>query len=374
MSDSNTSWFHCGRCGTLFRSSSGEQEDRLCTNCGSNPSLGIEPPPAVASQIRASIPEARPEQPRQREKHVHRKRRGGGLMFKLIAVWVAFIGLVIWGARVLWPEEKRHVSPTATVEQADIVSAEDQALLNEGGQKCADVFSQYLSTNSPELRNQFVQNPVATASRMARFYTTNPVSGIDPRALKIKDSTVVHFPDRKAIEIQWDAADGKLLDAVFTERNGEWKLDWEHHVRYSDVPWPLYLAGSGEDEGEFRLLARERLAEERRDASDISLVFYAPRFGYSNEAGYVSPEFLVPRASENGRKLEAAFKLVRAGKRPFGVKTPTINPEGLIRVRVKVTRDDENMERRFELKEVLACHWYSTDAPGMEIPGESGAK
>lgn len=295
-------------------------------------------------------------------------------MIKLIVCWVAFIGLVIWGARVLWPEATPHVTSPSQTALTDYVPAEDQALLDEAGQECSDVFSQYLRTTAPEQRNQFVQNPVITASRMARFYTMNPVVELEPSTLAINGSSVVHLPDRRAIEIQWQAADGRLLDAVFTEQNGDWKLDWEHHIRYSDIPWALYLAGSGEDVAEFRLLARERLADERKDASDISLVLYAPRFGFSNETGFASPEFLVPRASANGRKLETAFKLERDGKRPFGVKLPSINPEGLIRVRVKVRRVVENMERRFELEEVLACHWYSTDAPGMEIPGQAEGK
>lgn len=296
-------------------------------------------------------------------------------MIKLIACWVAFIGLVIWGARHLWPEESpRATSPSALTAEADYVPEEDLELLNEAGQKCADVFAFYLGTNAPEKRNQFVQNPVTTASRMARFYTMNPVADLDPSALALKNRSVLHLPDRRAIETQWEATDGRLLDAVFTEQNGDWKLDWEHHVRYSDIPWALYLAGSGDDVGEFRLLARERLADERKDASDISVVLYAPRFGFSNETGFASPEFLIPRTSENGRKLETAFKLERDGKRPFGVKLPSINPEGLIRVRVKIRRVVENMERRFELEEVLACHWYSTDAPGMEIPAQADGK
>ncbi|RYD24889.1 MAG: hypothetical protein EOP87_25385, partial [Verrucomicrobiaceae bacterium] len=84
MSDQNTSWFHCGRCGTLFRSPAGELDERLCTECGGNPSLGIESQPANPPQTRATIPAPREEAPSTREKHSHRKRRGNGLMLKLI--------------------------------------------------------------------------------------------------------------------------------------------------------------------------------------------------------------------------------------------------------------------------------------------------
>ena len=171
----------------------------------------------------------------------------------------------------------------------------------------------------------------------------------------------------QAIETQWHSSDSRSLDAVFIEDNGEWHLDWDHFARHSDYPWSLFLAGSGENHGEFRLLARERLAKERKNAESISIVFYAPRFGYSNEAGSQSPEFLIPRNTPNGRLLDAAFKLEREGKRPFGVKLHSINPEGLIRVRVKVRRVEDDEGRHFELDEVAACHWYANDAKGVEI-------
>lgn len=375
MSDSNTSWFHCGRCGTLFRSPVGELDDRLCTECGSNPSLGIDAQPATIPQPRTTVPSDRDEPRPEREKHSHRRRRGNGLMVKLITIWVLFIALVIWGARVLWPDEIPTSTPVAeAAKAAEAISDEDVVLLNEGAPKCDELFNAYLQAGTPEQRNQFVLSPITTAPRIARFYNINQVSSIDPATVTIKGRSVVHLPGRKAIESQLETSDGRLLDEVFVQDNGDWKLDWEHHVRYSDIPWALYLAGSGEDVTEFRLLARERLVDERKDHSDISVVLYAPRFGFSNETGFASPEFLISRASENGRKLETAFKLERSGKRPFGVRLPSINPEGLIRVRVKVRRVVENMERRFELVDVIVCHWYSTDEPGMEIPAQREGK
>ena len=98
------------------------------------------------------------------------------------------------------------------------------------------------------------------------------------------------------------------------------------------------------------------------------MVLYAPRFGPSGETGFQSPEFLFKRDTRDGRLLDAAFKLDREGARVFGVNIPNINPEGLIRVRVKVRSVEIEGERRFEIEEVIACHWYSVDVPGVEIP------
>jgi hypothetical protein len=157
------------------------------------------------------------------------------------------------------------------------------------------------------------------------------------------------------------------LDAVFINENGEWRLDWDHFVRYSKHPWPLFLAGGGSTQGEFRLLARQRLADDRKNADTLSLVFYTPQLGRPSDLGSKSPEFLVKRDSKNGRLLEAAFNLEKSGKRAFGVNLPSNDPEGIIRVRVKVRRVDENDERHFVLEDVVACHWYSIDEPGMEV-------
>ena len=130
----------------------------------------------------------------------------------------------------------------------------------------------------------------------------------------------------------------------------------------------MFLAGSGDPDGEFRLLARQRLAEQRKNADTISIVLYAPRFGAPEATLTQSPEFLIKRDTKNGRMLGAAFQMEKSGQRVFDANTPNLNPEGLIRVRVKVRRFDDKGERRFEITEVVACHWYTVDAPGVDIP------
>ena len=201
---------------------------------------------------------------------------------------------------------------------------------------------------------------------MARFYSQNSLANIDPATLALTGSAVFNVPGGKVIETHWNSHNGKTLDVVFREENDEWRLDWEDFARYSDHPWPLFLAGSGEPEGEFRLLARERLADERKDAQTISVVLYAPRFGRPNDTGFQSPEFLVSRNDRNGQLLDAAFKLAAQHKRIFNASLPDLNPGGMIRVRVKIQRSEINLERKFEILEVLACHWYSVDDPGVK--------
>ena len=304
-----------------------------------------------------------------RNKHPLRKRKRRYFMAKLVFGWLAVLTAIVFGARHLWHQDSAEAKPfVSQLPAKTTVPAEDVTLLAEASPLCSATFSSYLAANSPEERNQFVLSPISAAARMARYYSLNPLVDIDPKTLTLTNNSVIHLPGHRAIESQWRAADNRVFDAVFIEEKGEWRLDWDHYVRYSDNPWPLFLAGGGDDHGEFRLLARERLAEERKNEDAVSVVLYAPRFGYAGETGFQSPEFLVKRDTRDGRLLDAAFTLERGGKRVFGVNLPDLNPEGLIRVRIKIRRVEHDVERHFEIEEVVACHWYSVDEPGVDIP------
>lgn len=354
-------WFHCGRCGSLFQAKAGESEDRLCAKCGFDPCTGgLELPeeqvkPAKSVRKKSGDPLA---------KRTTRTRKGSNIMLKLIGIWLVVITLLIIGARKIWHVEEPRKTPAKTTASA-AGEAEDTVFLNESIQKCVQAFSGFVAAGTPEARNQFVLSPISTAARMARFSSLNPAMKVDPATLELAGRSVVHLPDSKGIAIHWKSKDGKQYDAVFLEENGEWRLDWDQFARYSDYPWSLFLAGNGPSEGEFRLLARERLAEERKNADTISLMLYAPKFGIPGSTGFQSPEFLIPKNSPDGQLLVAAFKLARSGGQVFNSKLPDLNPDGLIRVRVKVRRVETNLERKFEITRVIACHWYSVDDPGV---------
>jgi hypothetical protein len=310
-----------------------------------------------------------------REKMSVRKRRTDYFMVKLVAAWMLCLLLIIVVAKRYWGGRSQNPKPfVSQVEVKKVISTEDIILLEKSVPQCSFSFTNFLASGTPEARSQFVINPIDTVALMSRFNSMNPLFSIDPKTLTLRANEVLHLPTGRAIETLWSTADDRVLDAVFMEEKGDWRLDWAHFIRYSDYPWPLFLAGSGDGHGEFRLLARERLAEERKNSDNISIVLYAPRFGVPNDAGFVSPEFLVSRNSKNGRLLDAAFKLEKSRNRVFDVKMPTIDPEGLARVRVKISRTGEANERHFELVDVVACHWYSIDAPGVEIPPEPTKK
>jgi hypothetical protein len=377
VSETKRSWFHCGRCGKLFQAVPGLINHRACTACGADPRTPTLEAVAALSAAASSLPVRRKEQ--QRRSRTGRK-KNDHLMLKLVLGWTLALAVIILTAKILWPSRSQVVQQQA--DTAIKISDEDAQLLQDATKECSRVLTGFISAAAPEQRSQFVRSQATTASRMARFYSLNPIPGIQAETLKLSASEILFLPGgERAFQTRWQTPNGNIYDAVFRRENDEWRLDWDHFARYSDYPWALFITGLGPDEGEFRMLARERLAEERKNEPTISIVLHSPRPGNPREPGMPSPEFLVPRSERSGQLLDAAFKLARDGGSVFDGKVVDINPEEMIRVRVIVRRFKEDNERKFEITEVLACHWFSVDDPGVQPlvrepagqPDEAGA-
>lgn len=359
------SWFHCGRCGSLFLSEAGNADDRLCTECGRDPSLGVESPlptPVVApTTSQTALPAAHSGHAKRPE----RRGKSNFLMAKLAFGWILLLVAIIFLANRFLKSgsgEERTWKP----KEEQRMTAEELKLLQDSSGICQQLLAGFFGSGTPETRTQFVLNAVATVPDMIRYYGLNPPPTIESGSLRSAGMSVIHLPEGEAIEGRWMTDEGQVVDAVFRRERGEWKIDWHDLVRYGDYPWSLYLAGTGEPEAEFRLYVRKRSIIDPDESKPLSVVFYGPRFGHPTEPGAASPEFVVPRDSRNGRLLAAAFKLAENGKRPFGGLMQEINPDGMVRVRVKVRRTDDEMQRNFELLEVIACHWLSIDDPGVD--------
>ncbi len=311
-------------------------------------------------------------------------------MLKLVPAWSLVLALLVLLANRFWAPKNQPVRELVETKAAFELTDEEARLLQTASRDCAQVFLGFIAQRSPTQRSQFVLSKGNTVSRMVRFYSLNPLPVIAPEALKVATSGILRLPDGEmAFKALWDSQDGNLYDAVFRRENDQWLLDWDHFARYNDYPWPLFISGLGPEEGEFRLLARERLAEERKHEPSISIMLYSPLIGTPGQAGFQSPEFLVPRSGTAGQLLDAAFQLARDQSMPpahalygqlldaafqlardggsvFDSNITDLNPDGMIRVRVKVRRYEQENERKFEITEVLACHWYSIDDPGVQ--------
>jgi hypothetical protein len=350
----------------------GDTAGRRCAVCGEEPSLGLEAeaPSAIKSTPKdplLRVKMADVEKPAVRKREV-RRRKTSNFAMKLIIVWLAVLALLGAAGHWLWKAKPRDEAPEQTVSEnasKGTLADEDTAKLVKAYPKCREMMGGFLMAGTPEERNQFVRTPVDTVARMARFYQMNPMSNIDPQSVRGAGGGVVALKNHQAIETRWQTTDGREFDAVFFDEKGEWRLDWEDYAQYSDHPWALFLSGDGPDEAEFRLFARERLPEQRSEMSQLRIVLHAPRFGFPGEAGEASPEFRIDQESPQGVLIKAALAERTAGKRIFGSSLPNHDPDGMIRLRVKIRRSDGALGREFTIEQVVACHWLSIPETGV---------
>jgi hypothetical protein len=297
---------------------------------------------------------------------------------KLVVGWLVIMVLLVIAVRLRSPEPAKSGPSTSSRDSTFKGTAGDETVVavRKAIPLCRDVLAGFLHATTPEERNQFVLDPVNTAGRMARFYSLNSLPRIDPASLQNTTNSMLHLPSGPALESRWETPDGMVLDSVFVQQADEWRLDWDHFVRHQDYPWAPFLAGEGPDEGEFRLLVRPRLARDGSESNQLNLVFYPPRFGRPESVTAPSLELIIQRDSDHGKLLTAGFKMRARQERLFGSTLPDLDPEGMLRVRVKLRRlpaepgADEDADKKFELLAVLACHWLTTTDPGVK-PAET---
>ena len=373
---SQLSWYHCGRCGSLFQAEALNKGALRCGHCG------FDPNPLPKEDNKSAIPFAKSvnhvansqDKPLGPVRQTVRREKTNPLLFRLVIIWLMLLILLVIATRPGLREEKSNGPAPKVSEFNPVIEKEDFALLEQSVDNCKATMVGFLQAVLPEERSQFVWSPVNAILRMTRYQDLNPIAKVSPPTPNSSQWSVVRLGDEKAVEGIWVNEDGRSFEALFRKGQEGWLIDWEHFVRYNDMPFPIFLSDDGNAEGEFRLLARERLADERKDLSTISIVFYAPVFGRPAETGPPSPEFLIQRDSREGKLLEAAFAAVKNKKRPFNAKAFMLDPEGMIRVRVKIRRSGEMEARAFEIVELKACHWYSTDLPGFDVGKEGEVK
>ncbi|MEO0018400.1 MAG: hypothetical protein RLZZ522_1683 [Verrucomicrobiota bacterium] len=376
MTEEDKAWYHCGRCGSLFKSPPGDPDERVCALCGRDPALGPEAesarnePPARP----APAPVAQPAWADERRSR--RFWRPNVTVAKLVSGWVVLMLVLVIAVRLLSPEDSKPGSSEAWRNTTLKGTTGDETVvhLDQAMPGCQQAIHGFLDATSSEERNQFVMDPVTTAGRMARFYALNPSARIDPQVLKNTAKTLLKLPAGPAVEARWESPDGIVLDCVFVRQADAWLLDWDHFVRYNEFPWGPFLAGEGPEECEFRLLVRRRLARDGSGSNQLSLVFHPPRFGRPESITEPSVEVMIQNDTETGKRLLAGFKQRESHTALFGATLPDLDPEGFLRVRVKLRRvaaPETDKGKEFQLVDVIACHWLTIDAPGV-TPAESG--
>jgi len=333
---------------------------------GSCPTCGLDPAPersAVAApagdpaRIRRRVKKpSHHARPRRRSREGRRKARA---LMIFVVVWIALVAFT-----AVFVKKQASVEPTpapAYVEKSEGPTEEEARLLSDNLSDCAKHLQEFLAAPDAAARSRHVLRPDRTIPRMARHYSDNPpVVGNSKLSLRLQH--VLHTPAGPAIETTWTVGEEERIEAVFFKEGEDWKIDWDAFARYNSEPWPLFLSAQGPGEGVFRVLARERIGANGKDDEFISLVLGVPRPGHPDEATSPSPEIKVKRASAIGQRIQEAFDAKAGGTGAFGSRAVTEDPDGMIRLRVRVSRGDDE-ERHFRIEELLAVHWLELDEP-----------
>lgn len=309
--------------------------------------------------------EKQPEKPEsERAPEVIRAKKRNTLAMVMIC-WIGFMAFLVFVATRFSANPSDSDPRESKVPASRELSMGDRKFLDDHFRQVMGVLVGYAVSSKNEQRSQFVADPIRVAPRIDNYFSKNPLIRLDPENLKVLDASVLDLDGRDAIEIAWASQEEKY-ESVFVQQGDGWKLDWEHFAQYGDELFSMFLAGHGPSEAEFRLYARERLAEERQNEPEISVVFYSPVLGKPQEFSVESPEFLVPRKDHNGRRLSLAFAMKQRGERAFGSVLGNMDPEDMIRVRVRLRRQQRGGEKTFQIVDVAACHWLGvTDDPGV---------
>ena len=359
-------WFHCGRCGAIFR---GKRGDR-CGECGGDPVIHsaeiafLEAEKAGPSTMPTPSRDAGRDGARVKPRRPGEKRRIGLLTFSLI--WVAVLGVIVGGATVY-----RNFTRMMSEEKPIEAQIEWAPFLDDAHQKCPRLLVAFLRDGIPELRVRHVLGGTATLGKIVNSEAKFPLYSAE------ESPEMIYFkpfmsPLGPAIESAWKDPDGRRFEIVFyRNEEKEWKIDWEQAVRYSAQSWPLFLSGAGAQEADFRLYVRQRAEFGGGEGSVSNLLFLEPRMFDPQAMGLRSPAVSVDPRSEMGRRLEHAFDMRGRDIGVLGTSLFKDDQQGAVRVHVRLRRSDEpdsDGDYDFTLEELHSCHWMSFE--GEELTEE----
>jgi hypothetical protein len=361
-------WYHCGHCGSLFQSDYGLDEERLCEICHRKPGVGMWPVvnlvDSVASAKVASFQKTGDSVRVVAKTPSTRDRRYRRVLFFTL-IWI----LILTGAVGL----RYYLSKTS--EKPRILSFSDlgknltetdkEKILNQVLAECDRTILGFLSADTIDKRIEFICRS-ADLKAVVEVHDKNiSLNQIDVSSLERTGQKWIRLGEEWMVLTHWKDAGGEIVfDVVFRKELDGWKIDWPHFSQYSQASWSEFLAGEGKlDTAEFRLLAKKYKDPEHplRNESHMVIVLAAPEWGNPKQTGLDSPMIQFDLMSHEGRLLTAAFDLREKNQVVSDGELETLEPEGYVRVRAKISRDELGGEFRLILNELKVCHWFDSD-------------
>ena len=202
---------------------------------------------------------------------------------------------------------------------------------------------------------------------MARFYSLNPLTNVDPGTLSL-----TRLLGAQSARGQGDR---NLLECAGRQEarrrvpRGEWRVAARlgPFRPLQRLPMVAVSGGQRRPRGGIPPVRprapgrRTRKMPKRSAWCSMRRVSANPATPASNRPSFSSP---ATAGTANCWMPPSSWHAAATGS--SARNSPNLNPEGMIRVRVKVRRIEVDMERKFEITAVLACHWYAVDDPGVE--------
>ena len=353
---SEEGWYHCGRCGSLFRGTKGAK----CSECSHTPIVTESEMAFVMASVKGAEKHRQRRsaaRPSRHSRSPKRKNKKAGII-AFVVCWILALGLI--AALMGSLRSKGGEQDRARLDIQERINFVREETFRE----CVTTFKRFILTNSDEGRTAYTVDPQGTLLHMVRFKgdELKAAEGVQYRWGGVNSLENTEVPVLEAIALM---DDGNRVECVFQKNDdGNWVIDWNHLVRYSELDWRLFLEGQGSAVGDFRLLARRRSGEtgERDNIASISLVSVDP--WNPSDVRIKSPSIEVDPHSEVARLLQAGFDLLDQGKAPFGSQLHREDPASMLRVHVRLRRDPVNPEI-ITIDKVHACHWKTLDDPGV---------
>ena len=367
------SWYHCGHCGSLFQSSYGFDNDRLCEVCQRKPRVCLWPVMSSINSValaKVASFDKTGDKAKKIAKNPTFKKRRFKTIFLVTSIWI----LVLLGVIALHYFLSSDPPKSQNLELSDLnrsIKASDRIkILNQVLPECDQVIRGFLSAPTNEEYSDYVHRSMEMQPIMEAYYRDHPLYQVNVASLQRIQQQWMHIGGEWMVLTHWmDAVGENDFNAVFRKGPDGWRLDWPHFSRYSEASWQSFLAGAGKShQTEFRLLVRQFKDEKSTRPSDqrMLIVLAEPKWGKPKHAILESPVISIDLMSDEGRLLAEAFER-REKKRKVGEgELDRLDPEGFVRVRVKVTRDEFGGEFRLTINELKVCHWLDSDHSGFE--------
>jgi hypothetical protein len=221
---------------------------------------------------------------------------------------------------------------------------------------CMGDYRMFVQSGSGSQRASYVVGGVSKLLKLDDYYGTSSEPIL---AGKITNGGTRYYSGGRyaRVEALLEDAEGRGFEMVFWEVEGEWKMDWEHHVRYQNKNFVEFMLEPQVGEvSEFKLYVRRRHGAEHKEG--LRLIFYEPKV-LAGERYQQSPEVYISGQHPAYDGLVEAFERLdhinsNGNDRVIGKS----DAAGLLRVRARlVFRESEEGEPDLQLDRVDAYHW-----------------